>query len=179
MQNPGAIRTRSKAAALPARELSWSFMLLVVICAGVVAVGFFFAARQHFTSMDYGIKNSRLRDQLQNLETEKRRLLLAREVASSPLSIRKAASAMGMRTEAEMAAVQIASTKPLDKNSSIAIEPTARPVSVKSSDTPAVVRTVLTAPVQAKPTGETRSRVVEPLKEKKEKTEVAALLKLR
>jgi hypothetical protein len=97
MQNTTAIRARSKSAAIPSRELSWSFTLLVIVCACVVAAGFFFAARQHFTSMDYGIKNSRLREQLQNLETEKRRLLLAREVALSPLAIRKAASSIGIR----------------------------------------------------------------------------------
>ena len=92
MQNPSVIRTKpTMAVSTPARELSWSFMLLVIICACVVAAGFFFAARQHFSSMEYGLKNSKLREQLQNLETEKRRLLLAREVASSPLAIRKAA----------------------------------------------------------------------------------------
>ena len=173
MQNPSAIRTRSRAAAMPAREVSWSFMLLVTVCACVVAVGFFFAARQHFTSMDYGIKNSKLREQLQNLETEKRRLLLAREVASSPLAIRKAATAIGLRQNSEVAAVQIAATK--------TTAPAAVPVkaATKSSDTPVVVRTVLTAPVAAKSTGETRSRVVSAPKDKKDKTEVAALLKLR
>jgi hypothetical protein len=154
-------------------------MLLVVVCACVIAVGFFFAARQHFTSMDFSIKNSKLREQLQNLETEKRRLLLAREIASSPLSIRKAASAMGMRETAEIAAIQIAQSKTASKNSIVALE-SAKPVVAKSSDSTALVRTVLSAPVQQpKPTGETRSRIVEPSKDKKEKTEVAALLKLR
>jgi hypothetical protein len=153
-------------------------MLLVVVCACVIAVGFFFAARQHFTSMDFSIKNSKLREQLQNLETEKRRLLLAREIASSPLSIRKAASAMGMRETAEIAAVQVAQTKAATKNSLAATE-SAKPAVAKSSDATALVRTVLSAPVQPKPTGETRTRIVEPSKEKKEKTEVAALLKLR
>ncbi len=166
---------------MPARELSWGFMLLVAICACVVAVGFFFAARQHFTSMDYSIKNSKLREQLQNLETEKRRLLLAREVASSPLAIRKAATALGMRNASEMAAVQMSdnSDNKVVAKSTIAPVESAKQIAGKSSDTPSVVKTVLAAPAQSKPTGETRSRVVEPSKDKKEKTEVAALLKLR
>jgi hypothetical protein len=176
MQNQSAIRTRSRAAAMPAREVSWSFMLLVVVCACVVAVGFFFAARQHFTSMDYGIKNSKLREQLQNLETEKRRLLLAREVASSPLAIRKAATAIGLRQNSEVAAVQVAA-KPGSNTNALAAVPVK--TSTKSSDTPVVVRTVLATPVPAKSTGETRSRVVSAPKDKKDKTEVAALLKLR
>src|SRR5215211_5107019 len=121
MQNPSAIRTRPNTAAMPAREISWSFMLLVVVSACIIAAGFFFAARQHFTSMDYGIKNSRLRDQLQGLQTEKRRLLLAREVASSPFAIRKAASAIGLRGKSEVAAVQIADSKGLGKDASLPI----------------------------------------------------------
>ena len=163
---------------MPARELSWSFLLLVVVCACVVAAGFFVAARQHFTSMDYGIKNSRLREQLEDLQTEKRRLLLAREVASSPLSIRKAASAIGLRENSEMAAVKVADAKVVNNNDSNAIESVKR-IAAKSSDSRSVVRTVMTAPVQAKSSGETRGRVVESSRDKKEKTEVAALLKLR
>lgn len=177
MQNPSAIRTRSRSAAVPARDVSWSFMLFVVVCACVVAAGFFFAARQHFISMDYGIKNSKLREQLQNLETEKRRLLLAREVASSPMSIRKAATALGLRQNPDVAPVQVAAAKPAEKTvAPVAVTAKASP---KSSEAPVVVRTVLAAPVQAKSTGETRSRVVASPKEKKDKTEVAALLKLR
>ncbi len=178
MQNSNAVRTRSRTAAIPARELSWSFMLLVVICAGVVAVGFFFAARQHFTSMDFGIKNSNLREQLQNLETEKRRLILAREVALSPMAIRKAADAIGMREVTETAAVQLTNNKATINNNSPSLE-LAKPVVATSADARSVVRTVLTAPVQSKSAGETRGRFVEPSKDKKEKTEVAALLKLR
>ena len=178
MQNPTVIRARSKTAAVPARELPWTFLFLVVVCACVVAAGFFFAARQHFTAMDYSIKNSNLREQLQNLETEKRRLLLAREVALSPLSIRKAAATIGLREKTEMAAVQIAARKQ-DSTPNAQVVQTAKTVAAKSTESPAVVRTVLAAPVQSNSTGETRSRVVESTKEKKEKTEVAALLKLR
>ncbi|MEP7149805.1 MAG: hypothetical protein ABI857_13075 [Acidobacteriota bacterium] len=178
MQNSNAVRTRSRTAAIPARELSWSFMLLVVICAGVVAAGFFFAARQHFTSMDFGIKNSNLREQLQNLETEKRRLILAREVALSPMAIRKAADAIGMREVTETAAVQLTNSKATTRNNSPSIE-LAKPVVAISRDARAVVRTVLSAPVHPKSAGETRGRIVEPSKDKKEKTEVVALLKLR
>jgi len=171
MQNTTAIRARSRSAAIPSRELSWSFMLLVIVCACVVATGFFFAARQHFTSMDYGIKNSKLRDQLQNLETEKRRLLLAREVALSPLAIRKAASSIGIRQASEIAAVQTSVVK------SEAGTPTLTKISASKSATGnGVVKTAMSVPSQTKPAGEVRNRVVDT---KKDKTEVAALLKLR
>lgn len=179
MQNPGAIRIKPRmAVSTPARELSWSFMLLVIICACVVAAGFFFAARQHFSSMEYGLKNSKLREQLQNLETEKRRLLLVREVASSPLAIRKAAHEIGLRNTPEIAAVQV-SDKQVAPKSSLMVPEAVKTTAMKTTDTGAVVRTVLAAPVQSKPTGETRSRIAEPPRDKKEKTEVAALLKLK
>ena len=171
MQNTTAIRARSKSAAIPSRELSWSFMLLVIVCACVVAAGFFFAARQHFTSMDYGFKNSKLREQLQNLETEKRRLLLAREVALSPLAIRKAASSIGLRQAPEMAAVQTSIVK------TEAGTPTLTKISAsKSATNNAVVKTVMSVPAQTKTAGEVRNRVVDT---KKDKTEIAALHKLR
>ncbi|MEP6704393.1 MAG: hypothetical protein ABJB34_06280, partial [Acidobacteriota bacterium] len=120
-------------------------------------------------------------DQLEDLQTEKRRLLLAREVASSPLSIRKAASAMGLRERADLAAVQISDVKSVVKNSRAPADSGEHlAVAAKVLDNSIkVVRTVLTTPVVPKPTGETRSRVVEPSKFKKDKTEVAVLLKLR
>ena len=153
-------------------------MLLVIACACVVAAGFFFAARQHFTSMDYGIKNSKLRQQLEDLEAEKRRLLLAREVALSPVSVRKAARGIGLRevTE-EVAAVQVAKKSQVDQNNTAAMSP--EKAVAKKADRPRIIPTVLSAPVQSKTAGETRRRVADTSKEKKEKTEVAALLKFR
>ncbi len=70
--------------------------LLFAICAFVLVAGFFFAGRQHFSSMDYGMKNSQLRKQIDQLESEKRRLLLAREVSMSPAEIKKSAKRIGI-----------------------------------------------------------------------------------
>jgi hypothetical protein len=151
-------------------------MFLVIVCACIVAAGFFFAARQHFTSMEYGLKNSTLRQQLQDLETEKRRLILAREVAVSPMSIRKAAHEIGMRKSTEMVAVQASAKQEVDKG--IVVQP-ARVVMAKGSADRTVVPTVMTAPTTSRQSGETRSRIADTGKDKKDKTEVAALLKLR
>lgn len=74
----------------------WQIYLLMSIFTAILVTGFFFAGRQHFSSIDYGIKNSRLRKQLDDLETEKRRLLLAREVSLSPVEIKKAARKFGI-----------------------------------------------------------------------------------
>ena len=71
-----------------ARPLRYS--VLTVICGSVLIAGFFFAARQHFSSIDYGFKNSRLRMQVDQLEAEKRRLLLAKEISISPVELMKA-----------------------------------------------------------------------------------------
>ena len=176
MPNPSAIRTRSRVAT-PSRELSWSFVLLVILCACFVAAGFFFAARQHFTAMEYSMKNSKLREQIRSLETEKRRLELAREVAVSPTAIRKAARCLCMSETADMARV-LASAKPeQDKIQATKIADTKSP-QPKVASTASVVRTVMTEPAQTS-TGDTRSRVVDTRKEKKEGPAVAALLKLK
>jgi hypothetical protein len=178
MQNPSAIRTgtRHKVAA-PAREIPWSFMLLVIICACVVAAGFFFAARQHFTSMDYSLKNSKLREQVENLEAEKRRLLLAREVALSPLAMTKAAREIGLRQVTDEIAPVQAAVKPKTEDKRIELTAATQPAA-KKTDAPRVVPAVMNVPVQSK-TGETRRRVVDSQKDKKEKVEVAALLKFK
>ena len=69
---------------------------LVSFCILMLLSGFFFAAQQHFSSMDYGMKNSRLRKQVDDLEAEKRRLLIARETSLSPMEIKRAAKRTGL-----------------------------------------------------------------------------------
>ena len=78
---------------------------LMFVCGLLLVSGFFFAARQHFASMDYGMKNSSLRKQVEELEAEKRRLLLAREVSLSPGEIKKAARKTGLTDPAATATV--------------------------------------------------------------------------
>ena len=76
-------------------NLPLSYLVVIAICGCLVAAGFLLAARQHFMSMDLGMKNSKLRKQLEDLETEQRRLTLAREVALSPKEITKTARSLG------------------------------------------------------------------------------------
>ncbi|MDQ3133077.1 MAG: cell division protein FtsL [Acidobacteriota bacterium] len=78
--------------------IPWRYTLLTLFCALFLVAGFFFAARQHFSSIDYGMKNSKLRKQLDELEGEKRRLILEKEIALSPAEIKKAAKKIGMTT---------------------------------------------------------------------------------
>ena len=74
----------------------WKLYSLLFVSLTIVVTGFFFAGRLHFSSWDYSMKNSRLRKQVDELETEKRRLILAREVAQSPNEIKRAARKFGM-----------------------------------------------------------------------------------
>ena len=77
--------------------IPWRYGLLTLGCGVILVVGFFFAARQHFSSIDFGIKNSKLRKQIESLEADKRRFLLAKEIALSPAEIKKAAQKLGFR----------------------------------------------------------------------------------
>ena len=72
------------------------YILLTLTCGVILVVGFFFAARQHFSAIDYGIKNSKLKKQIEELETDKRQLILAKEIALTPSEIKKAAQKIGL-----------------------------------------------------------------------------------
>jgi hypothetical protein len=88
----------------------WRTFVLMGVCLTLLVSGFFFAGRQHFSSMDYGMKNSKLRNEILKLEAEKLRLVHTREVALSPGEIRKAAKKAGIIGTPDTGAVaQIAS----------------------------------------------------------------------
>jgi len=90
-------------------SIPWRYCFLTLACGLILVVGFFFAARQHFSSIDFGIKNSKLRKQIEELESSKRRLMLAKEIALSPAEIKKAAQKIGLR---EMTASNIEVYRP-------------------------------------------------------------------
>ena len=84
--------------------IPWRYCFLTLICGLILVVGFFFAARQHFSSIDYGIKNSKLKKQKTELEDAQRQLLLDKEIFLSPSEIKKAAKKLGLT---EMTAANI------------------------------------------------------------------------
>lgn len=88
--------TKSKSQIAGRDQIPWRYCILTLCCGLILVVGFFFAARQHFSSIDFGIKNSRLRKQIDDLESDKRRLILAKEIALSPAEIKKAAKKIGL-----------------------------------------------------------------------------------
>jgi hypothetical protein len=73
------------------------YVLLTIACAAFLATGFFFAARQHFAAMDLGMKNSTLRKQIEEMEGQKRQLVLAREIVRSPAEMKRIAANKGFR----------------------------------------------------------------------------------
>lgn len=89
--------------------IPWRYCFVTLGCGLILVVGFFFAARQHFSSIDFSMKNSTLRKQIEELEAGKRRLILAKEVALSPGEIKKAAQKIGFR---EMTASNIEVFRP-------------------------------------------------------------------
>lgn len=105
------------------------YVLLTIACAAFLATGFFFAARQHFAAMDLGMKNSTLRKQIEEMEGQKRQLVLAREMVRSPAEMKRIASNKGFR-QRESPAIAVAAT-------------------ANTSSTPLIERTSLVKPAAA------------------------------
>jgi hypothetical protein len=132
----------------------WQYYAIATVCCAALVGGFFLAARQHFSSMEYGLQNSKLRRQLDELQSEKRRLLLNREIAVSPIELKKAVKRIGyMDTPTRSENIQ--AQNPAAQRSVIKVVDAKK----ESTDKPAnkVVRTVISAPVN-RPTGEKQAR---------------------
>ena len=119
-------RNQSKAETARAKQQNdskrWRTYALMAVCLLLLVSGFFFAGRQHFSSMDYGMKNSRLRKQVDELQADKRRLMLAREVSLSPNEIKKAAKKAGM-VDTVAAEVEVAQAAPVTKEKATPLAP--------------------------------------------------------
>jgi hypothetical protein len=117
----------------------------MALCGLMLVAGFFFAGRQHFSSMDYGMKNSRLRRQVDELQAEKRRLLLAREIAMSPAEIKKAARKIGLsdaaEPEVELAKANVATKDKTTPTTTAATAP-AKPMILKTASVTAAPASV-------------------------------------
>lgn len=90
--------------------LPWRYCLLTLICGLILVSGFFYAAQQHFSAIDYSIKNSKLRQQKEDLQGEQRRLYLNREKALAPAEIKKAAKKIGLQ-EFAASSIEVVSRK--------------------------------------------------------------------
>lgn len=131
--------SESKAAYAKTRVRRWPIYVLMLVFAAVLVSGIFLAGRQHFASMDYGMKNSRLRKQIGELEAEKRRLMLAREVSLSPSEIKRVAKKAGLADSTEIT-TEVAQVTPAASGKPIPTSAAApKPMVVKTAAvTPAV-----------------------------------------
>ncbi len=107
--------SKNKTQIVGREPIPWRYCILTLCCGLILVIGFFLAARQHFSSIDYGIKNSKLRKQIEELEADKRRLILSKEIALSPAEIKKAAKKIGLT---EMTASNIEVYRPAVKEKS-------------------------------------------------------------
>ncbi|HXM33948.1 MAG TPA: hypothetical protein VN920_02060 [Pyrinomonadaceae bacterium] len=73
-----------------------SRLALLLFLGLALSGGFLFAARQHIAALEYGYKSEELRREQQRLLAEQRRLMLAKEQASSPARLEPAAREIGL-----------------------------------------------------------------------------------
>ncbi len=143
--------TRSNKRRTDRKSMPIGTILITFLCGSIIFAGIFFAASQHFSSMSLGMKNSKLRKELDDFKAENRRLTLAKEIAMSPGQIRKLAREIGMNDVDVLnePIIKIKETKP--NTSEIAEntktkEPKIELASAKEdrdgSDEPKVVKTV-------------------------------------
>lgn len=72
--------------------------IVVILISGVcLAIGFVFAAQQHFAAVRLGYQSEELRREQQRLIEEQRRLTLVREQASAPERLQAAARELGLQ----------------------------------------------------------------------------------
>lgn len=80
------------------RDLRELRRLVVLLgCGLLLAVGFVFAARQHFAAVQFGYLSESLRTERQQLLAEQQRLLLEKEQASAPARLESAALQLGLK----------------------------------------------------------------------------------
>lgn len=166
--------------------LPWGYFVVIVICGCVLAAGFFLAARQHFTSMDLGMKNSKLRKQLEDLESENRRLLLAREISLSPSEITRTARSLGfIEVSATMTALPIPvankTVGALPLKAVVEKLPSfkATPASIAMTAYQRPVKAVSTETSLKRTTPEKQTKKVDAAKQRPIKPEITAIAKLR
>lgn len=70
---------------------------LLLVFGLVLACGFVYAGRKHFTALKYGYETENLRRERDQLAEEQRRLILQREEAASPFRLEQAAKRLGMQ----------------------------------------------------------------------------------
>ncbi|MBA3334007.1 MAG: hypothetical protein H0T08_00170 [Acidobacteria bacterium] len=165
-------KKRIKNASPERRSIPWRYRFLTLVCGLLLVVGFFFAARQHFASFDFRVKNSRLKKQIEELEADKRRLLLAKEIALSHTEIKKAAKKIGL--------TYAPSDKTVESRTNVAPQEKTRPEKLlveKPKPTPAPTSAKVEEPKTEAKKPESGVKKLPELKDKENKTKPAQVAK--
>ncbi len=92
--------------------------LVLLLCCGLMLSGVFvYAAGQRFHTVRYGYQSEELRRERERLLEEQRRLMLAREQATSPERLERAARELGMQA-VEPSQVETGATRASSSSSS-------------------------------------------------------------
>ena len=139
-RNPVRNRQVSKAGARS------KYLLLAAVCGVIFVASLFFAARQHFSSIEYSIKNAKLRKQIEELEYNKRNLQLTREISLSPAEIKKSAKKLGLIDISDSPAPAL----PVNTAAVETPKPSKTAVTAKPAEAPKLVqKTVQSSPLVA------------------------------
>lgn len=137
-------------------RIPFGTILITFICGCVIIAGIFFAASQHFSAMNIGMQNSKLRKQLDDFQAENRRLTLSKEIAMSPGQVRKLAREIGMNDSdiADQPVIKLKEAADLKeavkKDDEPKIELTSTKETPTKAEAPKVVKTVEAKPTSAK-----------------------------
>ena len=133
--------------------LPWKYYLVTIFFAVLLAAGFFHAARLHFFSMELGASNHELRDRIDDLKAEARKLKLNKELAMSPSELKAAARELGLSRTTVLNLAPVGEALPTEV-ASLETEETAPPAPVKTyikEEAPARPRPAESRPVQKAP----------------------------
>ena len=100
-------------------------LVLLLCCGLMLSGGFIVAAGQRFSAVRFGYKSEELRRERDRLMEEQRRLILAREQATSPARLESAARSIGMQpvraTQVETGAASREASAPASSSAALAV----------------------------------------------------------
>ncbi|HMT08247.1 MAG TPA: hypothetical protein PKA82_09600 [Pyrinomonadaceae bacterium] len=137
----------------------WKLYLVMAIISVVIVAGFFLSGKQHFSSWDFSIRNNKLRKQIDDLETEKRRLILARETANSPNELKRAVSRL-MPTASAPTAVPASAVKPIEKTADKNVELAVSKKDDGKTASYSIVKTAMVMPTKSVAKSEKPARTI-------------------
>lgn len=74
-----------------------SRLAILLFCGLVLAIGFVFAARQHFAAVQFGYQNESLRQERARLVEEQQHLLLQKQQAYAPARLQSEGIGLGLK----------------------------------------------------------------------------------